>query len=414
MRLCAFLWLALASAVSAQDRSAAQPPRIERLSNGVIVVRGSAPAPAPPEEAAQTTAKEADKQAPAEGESPAAEPEKKAAPEPPKPPRRVNSSASVATPGGGTRAEAITDSVRRSEGVVEAIKSLENLNGRSVPYLTDKEETLSKTATAETKQRRVQRYDASGQPTQQELTKIEKRKLPDGTVVTTETLYQESLNGRMEAIERKTTRESSKGAITRTVTSTDAPSVNGGFQTVMREESVERKLSENSAERETTRSARVGGSLAVVGREQSKMSKSGATSTTETTVYERDPATNQLGFTARKIGRLTESADGSQTEKVETYGFKTASGATNLNATRPQLQEVVNRRVSVGANGEVRESKTVQQRGVADTGALIAGPSTETVVRPTADGESRRTEVYEQGVNGRRNPTRVVVEQVEK
>jgi hypothetical protein len=56
----------------------------------------------------------------------------------------------------------------------------------------------------------------------------------------------------------------------------------------------------------------------------------------------------------------------------------------------------------------------VQQRGIADTSGLTAGPTTEIVVRPTADGESRRTEVYEQGVNGRSSATRVIVEKVQK
>jgi hypothetical protein len=131
-------------------------------------------------------------------------------------------------------------------------------------------------------------------------------------------------------------------------------------------------------------------------------------------VYERNAATNQLGLTARKVGRLTENADGSQTEKVETYGFKTGSGATNLNATRPELQEVMDRHTTVGASGEVHETTRVQQRGVADTSRLTTGPTTEVVVRPTDDGQSRRTEVFEQGVNGRRNVTRVVVEKIDK
>jgi hypothetical protein len=411
MRFCVLLMLAIAPALPGQssEGETRQPPRVEQLSNGVILVRGSSPAPKAPAKTEETTPEATAKEA-----APAEEAEKKAAPEPPKPPRQVESNAVVVLPNGATRNENVTDTVRRSDGVVEAIKTLENINGRSVPYLTDREEMISASAGGEVKERRVQRYDASGQPTHQELTRIETRKMPDGTVVKTETLYQESLNGRMEAIERKTTRESTSGAVTRTTSSTEAPSVNGGFQTILREESVERKIGENRAERETTKSARVGSSLAVVAREQSEMTKSGATSTTQTTVYERNPATNQLSLSARKVGRLTENADGSQTEKVETYGFKTGSGATNLNATRPELQEVVNRSVTVGANGEVRETTRVQQRGVADTTSLTAGPTTEVVVSPTADGESRRTEVYEQGVNGRRNTTRVIVEKVDK
>jgi hypothetical protein len=121
-----------------------------------------------------------------------------------------------------------------------------------------------------------------------------------------------------------------------------------------------------------------------------------------------------MGLSARKVGRLTEHPDGSRTEKVETYGFQTGSGATNFNASRPQLQEVVDRSTTVGAGGEVRETTQVKKLGVADTTALTAGPTTEVVVRPTAGGEDRRTEVYEQGVNGRRNATRVIVEKIEK
>jgi hypothetical protein len=412
MRFCAFLLILLPPALVAQGELPVEPPhpRVERVNQNVILIHSTAPAKPPAEKPKEEKVAEKKAETP-EAPAPA---EKKAEPEAPKPPRNVESAATVVLPGGATREEAVTDSVHRDKGVTEAIKTLENINGRKVPYLTDREETLSKSDDHEVKERRVQRYDASGTPTQQELTKIETRKMPDGTVVTTETLYQETMNGRMEAIQRKTTQEAKNGAVTRTTSSTEAPSVNGGFQTILKEESVERKTGENRAEVETTRSARVGSGLAVVAREQSKMTKAGDTATTETTVYERNAATNQMGLSERKVGRLTEHADGSQTEKVETYGFKTGSGATNVNATRPQLQEVVDRHVVVGAGGEVHETTRVQQRGVADSGSLTAGPTTEAVVRPTADGESRRTEVYEQGVNGRRNVTRVVVEKIDK
>ncbi|MEZ5392667.1 MAG: hypothetical protein R2724_07240 [Bryobacterales bacterium] len=407
MRKCVFLIFLAFSSLLAQNN--ATPPRVEQLSNGVVIVRGgSSRAPGAPAKQDEAKAAEA---APAETQK---ETDKKETAKAEKPPRLVESEATIVLPGGATREENTEDTVRRSDGVTEAIRTLKNINGQTVPYLTDREETLSKTPTSEVKERVVQRYDASGTPTTQEITKIETRKLGDGTVVTTETLYKETLNGRMEAIQRKTSREVKNGAVTRTVTSTDAPSVNGGFQTILKEESVERKIGENRAEKEVTRSARVGSGLAVVAREQSTMSKSGSTSTTETTVYERNAATNQLGLSARKVGRLTENADGSQTEKVETYGFKTGSGATNINATRPELQEVVDRRVTVGSGGEVRETTRVQQRGIADTATMTAGPTTEVVVKPTADGESRRTEIYERGVNGRSNATRVIVEKVEK
>ena len=407
MRICVLLLLlSVCPALLAQSESAAAQPRIERVGN-VIVVRGSSPQPATPAEEAE--APEAASTEPADSQSTEA-PE----PEPEKPPRKVESQNKALLPNGETLDDQIKEVVRRRDGVVEALKTLENINGREVPYLTDREETLEKTATGEVKERRVQRYDAAGNPTQQELTKIETRKLPDGTIETTETLYQETLNGRMEPIERRTKRESKSGNVTKTTSSTQTRSVNGGYETVLREESVERTIGENRAEVETTRSARVGSGLAVVAREESKMTKSGGTSTTETTVYERNAATNKLTFAQRKVGRLTEHADGSQTEKVETYGLKTASGATNINASRPVLQEVTDRRTTVGAGGEVRETVRVQQRANDNAGGLVAGATTEVVVHPTADGETRRTEVYEQSVNGRRNATRVIVEQVEK
>ena len=409
MRSCVLLLLAsVCPALLAQGESAgASRPRIERVGGNVIVVRGSKPTPAAPE-------KESGEQQAAEGAEAAEPAAEKTEPEAPDLPRKVVSSAEVVLPGAASRSEPVTDTVRRSDGVTEALKTLRNINGREVPYLTDREETLEKTETGEVKERRVQRYDASGNPTQQELTKIETRTLPDGTVETTETLYQETLNGRMEPIERRTKRETTSGDVTRTTSSTQTRSVNGGYETVLREESVKRKIGEDRAEVETTRSARVGSGLAVVAREESKMSKAGAVSTTETTLYERNAATNKLTFAQRKVGKLTEHPDGTQAERVETYGLKTASGATNINASRPVLQEVVNRRTSIGAGGEVRETTEVQQRANANAGGLAAGPSTEVVVHPTADGETRRTEVIEKSVNGRRNATRVIVEKVEK
>ncbi len=409
MRNCVLvLLLGLCPALLAQTESAGSQPRIERLGN-VIVIRGSSKPPTPPAKRDRAADEAA---APAAGEE-TEKPEEKAEPEAEKPPKKVVSGVE-ANPNAASGDANITDTVRRSDGVIEALKTLRNINGRDVPYLTDREATVEKTDSGEVKERRVQRYDAAGNPTQQELTKIETRKLADGTTVTTETLYQETLNGRMEPIERKTTKESKRGNVTTTSSATQTRSVNGGYQTILQEESVQRNMGENRAEVETTRSARVGSGLSVVAREQSTMTKSGSTQRTETTLYERNAGTNKLTFSQRKVGQLTERADGSQTEKVETYGLKTASGATNINATRAVLQEVTNRSTRVGADGSVRETTRVQQRANGNAGGLVSGPTTEVVVHPTEGGETRRTEVYERGVNGRSNSTRVVLEKIDK
>lgn len=393
---------------AAEEPAPLPPPRITR-SNGVVTIRGTtSQAPRPEPKAEEAPAGEG-------AEAPEAKPEQKE-PEPPKPPRRVSSSSSQLDANGRQRSSGRQVVVERKDGVTSTTDTIRNSNGRRVPYITEQKREISSGAGGGPKvtEQRTQRYDTAGRPSQQEFVRTEERKLPGGAVERTEVVYRENLNGRMEAVERTVEVVKESGAVTTTTKRVEKPSVNGRFEAVLREESTERREGENKATLEKVKSASFGGRMQVVGREQSTMTKTGAVAKTETEVYERQPGSGQIELSSRSVGTLEERADGSSVERVETYGFLTAGGSRNVNATRPELQEVVERRKTVQSDGSVRERESVRGLSSLTPGEMGAPTVTETVTKPTADGEQVRTDVYEQGVNGRMRATQSTVQQIAK
>ena len=62
----------------------------------------------------------------------------------------------------------------------------------------------------------------------------------------------------------------------------------------------------------------------------------------------------------------------------------------------------------------MRERSSVRSRDVAESSKFAAAQVSEKVTRPSADGETVRTETYERSVNGRMRPAGVTVEEVKK
>lgn len=371
-------------------------------SGGITIIRGSSPKPKPAE--------------PAPAQEAPAEAEKAAEEQPNKPEKVTRSSRSFRYDASGRRIadrESATSTKQDKEG--GSLRTYQNSNGRRVPYIREKETVVVKGARSETREKRTQLYDTSGNPTQQELVRTQERRLADGTIETTATTYRTDLNGRMQPVERQVERVKEQGALTTTTKVVERPTVNGGFGAIKKEESTERKQGETASTIETVRSIGDGsGALQVAEREQTTMKRQGTTATTETQVFSRSVATGQMGLSERTVGILQERADGSSTEKIETFGFQVHGGGTNLNAQRMQLQEVVERRTTKSANGETRERTSVRTRDVANPSEFAPAQVTQKVSTPSKDGETVRTNIYEQSVNGRMRPAGVVIEEVKK
>jgi hypothetical protein len=291
---------------------------------------------------------------------------------------------------------------------------VKSINGRTVPYLTEDERVVSTSKDLKVTERVRQRYDATGRPAGQDSERIEERKLPDGTVETTTTVYTADLNGRMQPAERRIVRMKETGGETRTLTTTQATSASGGFRTIVEEESIERREGEHAGTVETTKKTLQGGSgLQVTSREQTAMRVENGVAVTETQTFERSPATADMELSIRTVGKLTERPDGSSTETVETYGFDAGSGR-NVNATRMELQSLQSSQTTVSSDGTVSEKISYKERSAVNPREFAAETLTQKVSKPTADGESVRTDVYEKGVNGRMTATESLIEKIEK
>lgn len=379
------------------------PPRITR-SGGVITIRGrTSQIPAPASESQPSDAPQAEKAAEESQPAQAAQP-----------PRRVSTSTMTLDANGRQRRSDAASVVERTNGDAAGALTIQSPNGRRVPYLTEKTTQLSATPTKKVSRRTIQRYDTAGRPSSQDVVRIEERKLPNGAVERIETSYSQDLNGRLEPVERTIEVVHEKGDVTTTTKQTEKPAINGRFETILQEEKIERKLSETSASSEVVRKASFAGKLQEVEREESSMTKKGAVSETETKVFAREAVSGDIKLASRSVGTLEERPDGGSVERVETYGFRTGGGARNINTSRPTLQEVTEVRTTVQADGTVRERVSVKGLRPADPTEM--GPPTviETVTKPTPDGEQVRTDVYEQGVNGRLRATQSIVQQIEK
>ena len=401
-----------------EAQEAAPPPGPSiREQNGVIVIGGSTrstqPAqPAEPGEPAEAGAPEQDA---APAEEPAAD--QAAAPAPaPQTPTRKNQRIQVFNISGNPVEISIVTNESTSATGSHKTQTLQSISKRDVPYLSEHEEVLSQSETEKTIERTTQRYDANGNPTQQEVVREEVRTLPDGTIVTTATTFVENINGRMEVVERTLSREKKSGdRIQRTITS-ERPSINGGFQIYTREESVETRQGDASARIETVRQVdNGGGRLVESGREETVMSQSGNTATTEKIVWERDALSSKMMQASKTVGTLVTQADGSSTETIETYGHSLGDGSGRfLNSTRPELVRTVTRETTIGSSGETIETTHTHSRNPADPTKMAPTRMQQKVRRPGADGETIETHVYEQTVSGRLRPTQTIVEQVQK
>lgn len=365
----------------------------------IEIIRGSSK---PPEPAAEAPAGEA---------APAAEEEAR----PAAPVREQRRQERVVYQSGGQSRPAQGTVERSVNGGTKSLaQRVKSINGRTVPYLTEDERVVSDSQGLKVTERTRQRYDATGHPAGQDNERIEERTLPDGTVETTTTVYSADLNGRMQPAERRIVRSKETGGEKRTVTTTQATSASGGFRTIVEEESIERREGENAGTVETTKKTLQGSSgLQVTSREETVMRMENGVAVTETQTFERSPATADLELSKRTVGRLAERPDGSSAETVETYGFDAGSGR-NVNATRMVLQAVQTSQTTVAADGTVSERISYKERSAVNPREFAAETLTQKVSKPTPDGESVRTDVYEKGVNGRMAATESLIERVEK
>ena len=407
-----------------QAEEAAPPPGPSiREQNGVIVIgsssRSSSPAEsAEPAESDEPAGAGAAAQDAAPKEEPAAGQAGNPSPVAPAPqtPTSKNQRIHVVNLSGSTVEISIVGNETTTATGRQKTQTLKSISKRDVPYLSEREEIVSQTATEKTVERQVQRYDSEGNPTRQDVVREVVKTLPDGTIVTTATTFSENMNGRLEEVERTVSREKESGnRIVRTTTS-ERPSINGGFQAHTREESVETRQGDSSARIETVRHVNNGGGrLVEAGREETVMSLSGDTATTEKTVWERDSMSAKMVQASKSVGTLVTRADGSSTETIETYSHSLGDGSGRfLNSTTPELVRTVTRETTIGSNGETIETTNTRSRNPADPTKIVPTQMQQKVRRPGPDGETIETHVYEQTVSGRLQATQTIVEQVKK
>jgi hypothetical protein len=296
-------------------------------------------------------------------------------------------------------------------GPVEGYEMRPGADGRPVVIRSADERLLSGKAGDQKGERVIQRYDPSGRPTSRQVVQFERKKMPDGSTVSTEDLYEQDVNGRMQLVERRTTvrKETASGAASETTV--ERPSINGGVQVVERIDRIETRRSPSVTDAVSSRKVLdANGRLSERERESSVITKSGNETNTETKQWQLGTGTGQLEYTGRSVSRLVEKPDGSQVEDVEVYSTKIAGTTPDLNHPNvPSLEERMHREKKIQPDGKVVETVSEQMRQVADPSRLSGLLVTQQVTTPTQQGKQIQTTVSQRDANGKLVPVRTEV-----
>ncbi len=384
-------------------------PTVTRSTGGIIVVTGVGSGSPPVKVEAAAKKEEAVAEVPAEKE---ADPATAA----PAVPKSTTVSSYTYGPDGQKRAEAIQSAGSADADSSQTTRTLTNIHGREVPYLTESSNVLKSTPGNEVVEKRLHRYDTNGNPTSQQLVREEQRRLPDGSIEKTITTYESDINGLMNAVQRVVETQKITGNVTRTTVTAERPDFNKRLKTYERTQSEREQHTDDSGKVKTVRQADNGlGRLIEVERSESVMSRSGDAATTETKVWQRS-VVNQDKFelTERTVGKLVEKSNGTATETVEVYAASAGGSANNLNNTGEfDLQERIQRETTAAPGGGKQEVTTSQSRSIADPSRFGQKSVRRQVTRPTATGEAVETHSYEESVNGAMRPIGTSVETIE-
>ncbi len=375
------------------------------------------------QEKAEPKQQKADPKAPAKtekAEKPA--PEAAKPPAPPPPPQQRRESNYVydiqGRPVPGNPASRDQRTGTGAGSTVDREQTLRGPDGRPVTYRSEREKVLSESESEHASERHVQRYDPNGRPTSKQVIRAERRKTPDGSMVTTETLYEQDLNGRLQLAERRTTRETKTPAGGATALQIERPGLGGSLQVVERGERVETKRSESVTETVGSRKfPDANGRWEEREREMSVATKSGEVTSTETKQWRLGAAGSsaQMDLVSRAVSRLTEKPDGSQVEDVEVYSSLIAGTTSDLNRPQtPGLEQQVRREKKVQADGRIVETTSTRARQVAEPSRLGGLTVEEQVTTPTTDGKTIQKTLYERDTNGRLRPVASSVEEQKK
>lgn len=384
------------------------------VSAQVITIQPSQPQnPSPPSGQPQGGPPSQQKASPKESAPKPAEP----AP-PPAPPRAVQQSGYSYDVNGQPTAGPVIEQRRREIGTrteVDRTATQPSINGGAVPAVTSEQRTISQGPGNETSERVIQRYDPQGRPTTKQVVKIEKRTLPDGTVTSTESVYEQDVNHNLQFVEKRTATEKKTASGGSGTVVVERPSINGGTQVAERTDRTDTKRGETVTESVSTRRiADINGQLTEKERELSVATKQGPVTNTETKQWQVG-ATGQMDFVSQTTSRLTQKPDGSQVEDSQVYSTRIAGTTPDLNTPyKPTLERETHREMTVQADGKIVESTTSRLRGVVDPTSMTGLVKTEQVTTPTQQGKTIQTTLYERDANGKMVRTRSEVQEEKK
>ncbi|HYM13118.1 MAG TPA: hypothetical protein VEU62_20425 [Bryobacterales bacterium] len=263
-------------------------------------------------------------------------------------------------------------------------------------------------------ERVIQRYDPMGRPTTKEVIKTERKKMPDGTVETTDVLYNQDVNGQLQFVERRTTTEKKGDSGGYATTVVERPSINGGTRVVERDERTETKQGSVTNADSSRKFLDANGNYVEREREVSTATKSGDTTSSDSKKWQLGP-TGQMDFVSQTIATTIQKPDGSQIEDAEVYTTKIAGTTPDLNhPNTPSLDAKIHKERQVQPDGKIVETTSERMRQVADPSRLSGLSVTKQITTPTVDGKTTQTTVSERDANGKLIPVRSQVEQETK
>jgi hypothetical protein len=240
----------------------------------------------------------------------------------------------------------------------------QSINGKNVPLERSEQRVLRDDPSGKVTETILRKYDRDGHVISTERTVSEEQKLTGGASHIQATTFRTDVNGREEAVERRSTDTKVSSGTTITDISVQRPSPNGGFEIAEKRNLV----SQAQSTRESIYRKGIGGDFVEAVRETKTTVKNGDQTLENTAEYEIG-ATGQLQLHSQSSATIVKQADGSEARQVNLYGPSMWAQARTEGAP-PTLQEqqIINRKKNT--DGSVVETLSVRRPTVSDPNRL--------------------------------------------
>jgi hypothetical protein len=264
----------------------------------------------------------------------------------------------------GNRTPGPVETVEKTGTTTVRTEFAAGINGRLTPRERVEERILSQAGGVRILERRIQRYDAEGNPALSERINIEERRGPAGERLTTETVYRSDINGRSEVAERVRREESDRGS----TILIERASLDGQLTLEERKQTTREKTADRQTESSVTYRRTSNGNFVEAGKELREVSLQNGQQVENRVEYAAG-GDGKLELKEQTVSRSRKMPDGREVTQIDVYA-PDVPGVSSDNNSGPKLREVRTIEREPAGNGKVREVVSIREAYVTDPNRL--------------------------------------------